>query len=502
MNSSLYIGATGLKTHSAGLQTLSTNLANVSTVGYKQQSMLFDDLMYEDRPPLGSAWPQAFNQTGMGVQVGAVRTLFTEGPLEPSKTLTDMAIEGKGFFEVARDGVQHYTRAGNFRFNKDGYLNDPNGYTLTGVKVVDGVPTGVREPIKLDMNAQGLLESPPKVTTEVTSIVNLGFKSNGIENTGNPGFSLLGEWNAKLDPPLAQGTYGYAQPMRIYDQNGNAVTATMYFDATSLGTGGQSVYEYVLALPPELDGGPAKGTAGAGLLMSGTLTFSSTGNLVDMSAFSPGGGDYKDLNNWTPSPLANGLPQVSMTTADGTAINFSLNLGIQGTGGWSHAPASAAAVGTDAANLPSLGASPTRSPLSSTALGTSSNAMKYVQNGYGIGSLSGLEVQGDGKVVASYTNGQSQVLYEIPVVRFTSEDGLRHEGMNHYSYTEDAGKREYGTAGTENYGKIRSNTIEMSNVDMSREMVNMIIMQRGFQMNSKSITTTDTMLQRALELKR
>ena len=93
-------------------------------------------------------------------------------------------------------------------------------------------------------------------------------------------------------------------------------------------------------------------------------------------------------------------------------------------------------------------------------------------------------------------------LWQIPVCRFTSEDGLRREGNNVFSATEDSGQMEMGVAGTENYGKINAYNIENSNVDMSKEMVNMIVNQRGFQSNSKVVTTADQMLQKAMELKR
>ena len=101
-----------------------------------------------------------------------------------------------------------------------------------------------------------------------------------------------------------------------------------------------------------------------------------------------------------------------------------------------------------------------------------------------------------------YSNGQGQNLWQIPVCRFTSEDGLRREGSNLFSATEEAGQMEMGVAGTENYGTVNAYNVENSNVDMATEMVNMIITQRGFQSNSKVVTTADQMLQKAMELKR
>ena len=81
-------------------------------------------------------------------------------------------------------------------------------------------------------------------------------------------------------------------------------------------------------------------------------------------------------------------------------------------------------------------------------------------------------------------------------------DGLRREGNNLFAATEDSGAMDMGVAGTENYGKVIAYNIENSNVDLSQEMVNMIVNQRGFQSNSKVVTTADQMLQKAMELKR
>ena len=116
--------------------------------------------------------------------------------------------------------------------------------------------------------------------------------------------------------------------------------------------------------------------------------------------------------------------------------------------------------------------------------------------------MSNVSIRNDGTVVGLFSNSQSIDLWQIPVARFTSEDGLRREGSNLFSATPESGQMDLGMAGTENYGTVQAYNIELSNVDMATEMVNMIVTQRGFQSNSKVVTTADQMLQKAMELKR
>jgi flagellar hook protein FlgE len=204
-----------------------------------------------------------------------------------------------------------------------------------------------------------------------------------------------------------------------------------------------------------------------------------------------------DLANWRPAELTDGLPQFSL---DGQAV--SLDLGIRASGGWQHPPDSAEDVGTRQGSLPSRGEITSRAD-ATTALGSFSSLNRLHQDGYAQGMLMDINITAKGVVVGIYSNGQDLELYQIPLCRFTSEDGLRHEGHNlHSAWPNRTGPMEMGVPGTENYGAVMAHHIEGSNVELSREMVLMIMMQRGFQMNSKSITTADTMLQRAIELKR
>lgn len=494
MNSALYIGATGMKSLSEGMNVVSNNLANVSTVGYKQQNIQFSDLMYSSQGGMGNWWNSqedsrvALGQMGHGVQVDSVRTLFTEGSYEPSNTASDLSIGGKGFFQVVNEeGQELYTRAGNFRFDKEGTLRAPAGETLTGFPInLDGT-RGPAGPIKV--NIFDTIAAKESTTIELG--VNLGSSEDRSTSDTDPFFGMVKTWDGTKSPPISSSDYTHSQAITVYDSTGASHTVTAYFDGTP-STTPNKVMEFVIGTTP----GDPEGAAGDGMLMSGTLTFDANGQLVDMTAFTPSGGDAKDLKNWTLAPLSGGLPQFSIGDQ-----KMTLNLGVRSGSDWGNAPASAADIGKDPSLLPTIRPL-TPSAWASTAYAGSSSTSKWEQDGYGEGTMNDLTFNKEGQVVGTYTNGQTKVLFEIPICRFTSEDGLRREGGNMFSATADSGQMEMGRAGTENYGKLQANSLETSNVDMAREMVNMIVTQRGFQSNSKAVTTADTMLQKAMELKR
>lgn len=496
----LYSGTSGMKTQSLGMQAVGNNLANVNTVGYKQQQALFEDLM-SLHAGLGNSAPTSVSQVGLGVRLTDFRTLYGQGSYEAGTAVTDLSVMGKGFFRVTSGDKVRYTRAGNFRFNVDGTLEDPNGFVLNGRAITDG-QEGATGPVGLAPGPDGPNVMPAKATTAITAISNLGAGSASTD-AANPFFSMLSKWNGRADPPLGDSAYTYPQPIKVYDASGNAHDVTIYFDGAG-SSGGNKHVEFVVGMPTGHDGSSLAGTSGAGLLMAGTLTFNSAGQLVNMSAYTPTGGDATDLNNWGPATLGpDGLPRFAATFADGGgAQTVTLDLGLSSsTGAWTAGAASPAAVGSNAANLRGMDGA-TRAANSSTAYGGSSSQLRSSQNGYARGVLTDISISSDGILTGRYSNGQDSDLYRITLYRFTSEDGLRREGKNHFSVTREAGNVEEGVPGTENFGALAAKSLEQSNVSMEREFVNMIIFQRGFQINSKSVMTADSMIQKALELKR
>lgn len=138
----------------------------------------------------------------------------------------------------------------------------------------------------------------------------------------------------------------------------------------------------------------------------------------------------------------------------------------------------------------------------STQYASPSSTIFQTQDGFGSGFLQDVSVDTDGVVTGNYSNGQVLYLARVALANFVNPWGLSREGGNLYSKTRDSGQPITGTPGTAGMGKIAPNSLEQSNVDLATEFVNMIIQQRGFQANSKTITTTDEMLSELIALKR
>ncbi len=495
MNSALYIGATGMKSLSEGMNVITNNISNVSTVGYKQQDIQFSDLIYQTQGNMGESWEAqegskvAIGQMGMGVQVDSVRTNFNQGAMEIASAVTDLALNGKGFFQVSdAEGDLFYTRAGNFRVNEEGFLQLPTEETLMGYPIDEEGVRGSIEPINL-LGYDTMAANP---TTELSLGFNFGNISDSSSNAANPYFTLAQSYTATNDPPLAEGNYSYGQDLTIYDAEGNELGLTLYVDGTPEdATTPNKILEFLIAADTSASGEPGEA------LMTGTLTFNAAGEIIDMSAFSPSGNDTANLANWTPTSLTEGKPTLNI---DGQSIAF--DFGLSAGGEMQNLPASAADVGIDPTLLGTMGTNIIRDSSATTAYDGSNILYRNEQDGFEEGYLMNLEISEDGTITGHYTNAQGADFYQIPVANFTSEDGLRREGGNLYSQSTDAGSLYLGTAGTENFATMHATYLETSNVDMSTEMVDMIITQRGFQSNSKVVTTADEMLKKAVEMKR
>lgn len=499
MRESLYIGATGMKALADGMNVITNNLANISTIGFKQQDAQFADIWYSQQANMGDWWCAqedsrvALGQKGHGVLVNEVRTIYQQGALESSNTVTDLALNGSGFFQVTdAQGNAYYTRAGDFRPDNQGVWRNPEGLALMGNQYVNG-KKGALAPVTVDKFAV----MKPKATTSLSMTFNVSQGQDNCANEAAPYFSLLKQFNGESDPPISSLASSYSQGVTLYDAQGQPHTATIYFDGAPSAKPG-SVVEFLIAADAEKAQGAGAASA-AKALMSGTLTFNAQGQIVDMAAYTPTAAGSADLADWSVARLStDGLPVMDF---NGSAV--SVDLGIRAPKGW-QGGGTAADVGASQDALASMGNAAVVNQAAATTnyMSSSPVTQQISQDGYPEGFLSNISVERDGTVVGRFSNSQTQELWQIPVCRFTSEYNLRREGNNLFSATAECGQMEMGVAGTENYAKMEAYNIEHSNVDMASEMVDMIITQRGFQSNSKVVTTSDEMLRRAIDLKR
>jgi flagellar hook protein FlgE len=134
--------------------------------------------------------------------------------------------------------------------------------------------------------------------------------------------------------------------------------------------------------------------------------------------------------------------------------------------------------------------------------GSKSVVLNQSQDGFANGTLSGTSIGEDGVITGTFSNGTTQILGQVALTRFINPDGLQPIGRNLFIQSGDSGTPLVGRPGTGAFGQVSASTLETSNVDLGDELVNMIIMQRGFQANSRIITTTNDLLGELVNLAR
>ena len=570
LSASMWTAVTGLLVHGEKMNVVGNNIANVNTIGFKGSRMDFEDFV--NQTVYAAAGP---SQVGRGVSIGAIYGNFTQGSFETSTDPTDMAISGEGFFKVKpiNSNTEYFTRAGNFRFNAEGYLVDPHGYALQGWRIQVPTPSlasgsssaagsssasslkgsGAPTNVKLDS-----FTCDPKHTNNMSLELNLDTRESGKTNSvasipglnpgdpgydANPFFALFENWDARQDPALGENEYVYQHTMDVYDEGGTMHKVTIYFDKVENkeldpATTQSNIqhWEYIVTIDP-MDDHRQFGTNNdpvpdelKGILMAGTLTFNSTGEFENMSAYVPTAGtlasvNLNDLSNWTQAPISsNGFPMFcpnfsgapdaseAWDVANPGEINplsqnylVELNLGLRNkSDAWDASlPTTAAGIGDQGNVVAGLNSNDRdRLPSRTKSYAQASGSVNQSQDGYSFGYLSTVHVDRDGILYGKYSNGETLALFQVALYDFISPHNLRREGGNLFSETRESGDATSGPANSMGLGSVYGNSIEQSNVDLATEFVQMITTQRGFQANSKAITTVDTMLETVISMKR
>lgn len=441
---SLYTGISGLNSNGAALSVIGNNIANVNTVGFKSSRASFADILSQDL-----AGASGRSQIGRGSYLSEVTPIFTQGSLETTSSALDLGIEGDGFFLVKDTaGGTYYTRAGQFNINKDGFLANPEGYLLQGYQVDStGNVTGAID--RIDVSSTS---TPPNTTNNVTITSNLDSRASSV----GTGFDINDKAN----------TSHFSTALSVYDSLGNEHLVTVYFTKVYEDTaGGSGNYWQWNAV--------ADGVAGNAVMGRGYLQFDSSGALVAENV--------ADMNIDPTDPLGLGLPSAI------SDFDF--------LGGVTQNQSIAFDFGTGTANSGS-GLDGT------TQFGSSSGTLFQSQDGYASGALKSLGINQDGIISGLYTNGQTRTIGQVVLGSFNNPHGLTKMGKNMYGESYDSGQSIIGAPSSGGRGRLLSNSLELSNVDLAEEFVKLITAQRGFQANSRIITTTDEMLGELVTLKR
>ncbi len=619
MLSSFFSGISGLMSNSHSINVVGNNIANVNTAGYKTSRTTFEDVLYQS---INGA--SGTSQVGRGSTLSSVDTMFSQGSFESTSEPTDLAIGGEGFFMVKSgdDGTTYYTRAGQFRFDKDGNMINPTGYVLQGREIdrTTHAPVGVNEDIVISQEP-----SEPRATETIGMVVNLQSNADwkGTINTfdtAGTSIAAVADGGAPIDGDYTLTTNGTTLTLTIAERNaGGALTGNEYtytgtiaistaypnwqatgIDVTTAAALTNGTQHFTVT------GGVVSALAAAGTSISNTTASSGKYPMVgDYTAVVSGGttltvtvkrrgpdglltGDettytgtiaanttYTDWQNsgldiTTAAALANGTQTfdisgfqyqyISASQNPTATSDYSSSITVYDSLGQAHVvnvyfrkayetttgqgvwewmtvlDANDSVTNTDTLvdwgeltfnNTGALvsGGDPVAVTFdfsqgaiqdqvielvfgsgsgggTSTQYPIASTTNFQTQDGYPPGTLTSITVSAEGIISGHYSNGQILDLYLISLADFNNAQGLKKEGGNLYSETLASGPAYTNAPGEGGLGKINPNSLEQSNVDLATEFVKMIIAQRGFQANSRVITTTDEVLQELMNLKR
>jgi flagellar hook protein FlgE len=433
-------GLSGLNAASKNLDVIGNNIANSGTYGAKGSRAEFSDVYAAALNGAGQ------NQIGIGTSLQSVAQQFTQGNITTTENPMDLAINGGGFFQVS-DGVNptRYTRNGQFKVSKDGFIvnNDQlklMGYPANGAGVIQ---PGTAQPLQLPTGG-----IPPAVTSEVAMELNLDSRLAATAPGGGTGTGL---------DLRDSTTYNNATSMTVYDAKGQDVAVTFYFQKATPAADGSdtwNVYATANGTPFDTD---------------------SSGAAIAMDAFGNPTAPFTTIT----------FPPTGGSPTSPTAPN-SMNI-----------PAGTSARGNSTLAIPNIQLDLT----GATENGSSFAVTNLTQDGYAPGQLTGIQVANNGIVQARYSNGQSKPAGQVELASFRNPQGLQTMGGNVWIRTVASGDAVVGVPGDGNMGALQSGALEESNVDLTAELVNMVTAQRAYQANAQTIKTQDQVLQTIVNLR-
>lgn len=422
--SSFNIGVSGLHAAGQSMSVIGDNIANAGTFGFKGSRAEFQDMLSKSLKGIDGG-----DQIGSGTKLAHVTSQFTQGNVQRTENITDLAINGNGFFAVEAPGGRGFTRDGSFHFDKDGSLVNGDGYKVLGFQAnEEGKITNTTGPIQL-----GNTTIPAEATKKVGVSMNLDSREGVMQfDANNP-----------------EKTSNFNNSVVVYDNVGTQRLVTLYFNKTA-----DNQWQYHAMV----DGKDAKdGVEGKMVEMaSGTLQFNDKGQLQQ---------------------------EISSSNA------FNFNKGASPNQKIEFDFGKAIAEGGDGKDA-------------STQYGSISSVARHTQDGASAATLASLSFNDDGVLTASYDNGMMRDIAQITVAKFENNEGLFKMGKNLFKETRKSGQGALGKPDADGRGSVLAKSIELSNIDIANEFVSLMGAQRNFQANTRTITTSDQMLQEVLNIKR
>ena len=422
-------GVSGLTASARNLEVIGNNVANASTVGAKVARAEFADVYA--RAISGGA-----SSIGLGVSQTAVTQQFSQGSFKSTDGPLDMAINGGGFFQLKDlSGNSQYTRNGQFKVDRDGFITNTQGARLLGYPAND-------QGTLIAGQAQPLVLPTAGIAPSTTSAVELELNLDARKPT---------LYDAAKTPPIDfkdAKSYNDATAVNVYDTKGQEVSLTYYFQKSAADTwqvyasaNGNVVFPNDAGLPQPI----------------ATLTFPEHGKAP--------------INQDDPTlPLA--------------PISFNV-------------PATSNFQGAVTEPIPGV-----ELDLSTlTQYGAIFGVTNVTQDGFPPGQLNAIKIQPNGIVLATYSSGQSTPVGQVELATFRNVQGLQPLGGNVWGATFESGDAVPGTPGSGNLGVLQAGVVEESNVDLTQELVAMMVAQRIYQANAQTIKTQDQVLQTLVNLR-
>lgn len=552
MMRSMYSAVSGLKTHQTKMDVIGNNIANVNTVAFKSSSVVFQDVLYQmtsnasgANAATGTGGVNA-KQIGLGVTTGATNlSITTSGAAETTGRAFDIRLSDQSttnFFVVNNGSENLFTRAGSFYVDGAGNLcMTSTGYTVMGWQVDPTTGNIKKDTVSaLRVMQTSNLTSAPEATTQanVSGIIDKNDKDvlsdNGLIKTltffDNLGYSYTarfamkstgtdGKYTVELEKILnSDGTTFYdpaTSQVKLEDVFGSKTA-----DAT-LGTYNQvqSGYYYDATKKKFYVGSDNNGTE---LEWDATTsTFKEKNALNNTHSLK----QVYGISNGMVEKIKNGAKATvddttGKLTISGAVTDYEIDFSTKdGTFTGVGARTSNNKTNSVTLNMSKLGNNPTQfdditidfSGLKDANNGGKSTAVMSTGSiddgvtgkGKKLGAMIGISIDNNGLITGTYDNGNTETLGQIAVAQFANASGLEKVGENCYRTTLNSG--EFDGIGVEisaDGSSMTSGELEMSNVDLSTEFTQMIITQRGFQANSRIITTSDTLLEELVNLKR